>query len=76
MTTQQLNAIRLVCNAIIESVKLAGPMGVGSGVVYSALLSTGISLSQYQSLIDGLVRAGKITNDNHCLVATSQTVSA
>jgi hypothetical protein len=73
MTTQQISAIREVCNAIVEAVELAGPMGVGSGIVYSALMSTGISLNQYQQLIAGLVRMGKITNDNHCLVATSQS---
>ena len=76
MNTQQLLAIREVCNAIVEAVELAGPMGVGSGVVYSALMSTGISLSQYQSLIAGLVRAGKLKNENHCLIATSQLIEA
>lgn len=72
MNTQQLSAIREVCNAVVESVELAGPMGVGSGIVYSALMSTGISLNQYQQLISILVRSGKLTNNKHCLVATSQ----
>jgi hypothetical protein len=59
-TIQQLEAIKLIVTSIIETVRDAGDMGAPSGPMYAACMSAGASLSQYQSLMDALVRTGKL----------------
>lgn len=53
----------MLCDAIVDACKAAGPMGAPSGVIYAALMGHGISLNQYQQLMSGLVRVGKLRQD-------------
>lgn len=60
-TIEQLKALRGICDAVVSTVKESGPMGAPAGILYAALMAHGCSLSQFQSLMAGLVRAGKVT---------------
>lgn len=50
----------MIADSIIESVKAAGKGGAPGGVIYAALMQQGCTLNQYESLMAGLVRAGKL----------------
>jgi len=56
----QVEKMAALCTIIVEAVKDMGPMGAPSGPMYAALMSTGITLDQYQTIMDGLVAAGKL----------------
>jgi hypothetical protein len=57
--TQKLKLL-LICDAVIEAVKVAGDRGAPGGVIYSALMAQGCTFSQYQSLMAALVATGKL----------------
>jgi hypothetical protein len=61
MTEAQIKLLRMIADAIIDSVKAAGPLGAPGGVIYAALMAEGCTLSQYEQIMSGLVRAGKLT---------------
>jgi hypothetical protein len=61
MTPIQIQAIRMLADAIVDAVKAAGPMGAPGGVIYAALMAHGLTLSQYDQLMSGLVQVGKLT---------------
>jgi hypothetical protein len=65
MTAQEIAAIRMVAEAIEDAVKAAGPLGAPGGVIYAALMAHGVTLDQYNQLMSGLVRAGRLTRDGH-----------
>jgi hypothetical protein len=60
MTIEQAKALRMICDAVVDSVKAAGPLGAPAGTLYAALMTHGATLSQFESLMGGLVRAGKL----------------
>ena len=68
MTVQE--AIRAVVDIIVESVGEAGPMGVGSGVVYAAVMPV-LTLEAYESLVSALVDTGRLTRSGHVLRVVS-----
>ena len=55
MTNQQRDVLRQVANAVVESVKEGGTMGVPGGYLYAALMAYGFSLENFESLMAGLV---------------------
>jgi hypothetical protein len=56
-----VQALRLICDAIIETVKKAGESGVPGGVIYTALMTQGCTMQQYEEIMGGLVAVGKLT---------------
>ena len=60
LTAQQARALRLIVDVVVDAVKAAGDHGAPGGVIYAALMGQGCSLSQYESLMGALVRAGKL----------------
>ena len=66
MTRDQIMAVREVARAILDTVKEAGPCGAPGGVMYAALMGAGCSLSQFESIMGTLVRAGKLRKDGDC----------
>jgi hypothetical protein len=48
-------------NAIVDSVKEAGPGGAPGGVIYAALSAQGCSLAQFDCIMGALVHVGKLT---------------
>jgi hypothetical protein len=69
MTTEQAKALRMICDAVIESVKVAGPLGAPAGTLYAALMTHGATLEQFESLMAGLVKIGKLTKQGHLYFA-------
>lgn len=68
---QQAKALAAILNIIVDTVKDAGPMGAPSGPMYAALMAQGCTLSQYQSLMSALVRAGKLTQRGNLYFAAT-----
>ena len=64
-----VDAITELCFIIVEAVQDMGPMGAPSGPMYASLMSTGITLDQYQRVMDGLVAAGKLKRRGHVYFA-------
>jgi hypothetical protein len=66
MTNQQVQALRLVANAVIEAVKAGGTIGAPGGVMYAAMSAQGCTLDQFEQIMSGLCRAGILRRDGHC----------
>lgn len=66
MTIEQIKALKAVADAIIETVKGAGPLGAPGGHIYAALMAQGCTLHQYEQIMSGLVRAGKLRKSGDC----------
>ena len=52
--------LKLLCDAIVEAVEVAGDHGAPGGVLYAALMGH-MSLSTFEGLMAALVKAGKLT---------------
>jgi hypothetical protein len=65
MTLQQAQALRAVAGAFIEAVKAGGSLGVPGGVLYAAVIDK-VTLAQFQQIMGGLVRAGKLSKRGEC----------
>jgi hypothetical protein len=66
MTAAQVKLLRMVADAILSTVREAGPLGAPGGVIYAALMAQGCTLHQFQQIMGGLVRAGMLTQDGDC----------
>ena len=67
ITMEAVRALHELGLAVVDAVA-AAPNGIPSGHLYAhVFLPKGISLEQYQSLIDALVGAKQITVKNHLL---------
>ena len=66
MTIEQLQAIRQIADAIVDMVAQSGPLGAPGGHIYATLMGAGCSLHQYEQLMSGLVRAGKLRKQGEC----------
>ena len=71
MTTEQAKALRMICDAVVDSVKAAGPLGAPAGTLYAALMAHGATLDQFERLMAGLVSVGKLTKQGHLYFATA-----
>ena len=69
MTAEQAKALKAICDAVIDSVKAAGPLGAPAGTLYAALMTHGASLQQFESLMSGLVSIGKLRKQGHLYFA-------
>ena len=72
MTREQAQALQRIAAVVIEACDAAGSLGAPSGVLYAGLMAQGCTLSQYQQITDGLVRAGMLTRAGHLLHATDK----
>jgi hypothetical protein len=61
MTPQQIEAVRVIARAIVESVRDVGT--APAGPMYAALMGQGCTLNQFQQIMGQLVRAGFLTHD-------------
>ena len=55
----QVEAMTKLCSIIVESVRDMGTMGAPSGPMYASLMQY-MTLEQYQTIMSGLVAAGKL----------------
>lgn len=58
-----------IADAIIEAIRAAGPLGCPAGVLYAALMPHGCSLAQFESIMAGLIAAGKVADKGGCYFA-------
>lgn len=63
-TTEQIQAIRAIAKALLETVQEAGEQGAPSGPMYAAVMGK-LSLDQYTRFMDGLVKAGHLRQEGH-----------
>lgn len=62
-STDKVNAVlalKGICDAVIESVRTAGKMGLPGGTVYAALMTHGCDIQTYEQIMAALVTAGKL----------------
>lgn len=73
MTPQQAKALRLIADTIVEAIKEADPtIGAPGGHIYAALMTAGMTLDQFNQIMAGLVRAGKLRKEGECYFAVEQ----
>jgi hypothetical protein len=65
LSNSQLAAITAVADAIVDAVRVAGPLGAPGGVLYAALMDK-ISLNHFNQFMSALVGAGKLVKDGDC----------
>lgn len=68
MTTNQttVNPLALILDAIVESVAVAGSHGTPGGVLYSALMASGCTLTQFHQLMALLINSGRVMLRGEC----------
>lgn len=67
MTRQdQIQALREICSVVVDTIQKSGPMGMPGGHLYAILLPFGITLDQFDVLMNTLVEAKKITRVGQC----------
>lgn len=59
MNEQQTKLLRKVTTAIVETVQEMGTQGAPGGPIYAALMTTGMSLEQFEMIMNELVQ-GKV----------------
>jgi len=59
-TSRAAAVLKLIGDAIVESVQAAGPLGAPAGTLYAALMSLVFSLDQFEQIMDFLVKRGKL----------------
>jgi hypothetical protein len=60
MTTEQIQILKQVCDAIVDIVRQSGPKGTPAGTMYAALMTQGCTMNQFEQIMGGLVRAGQL----------------
>ena len=59
-TEQAAKALRLIEDALVESVQAAGALGAPGGILYAALMTHGFTLEQFERIMGYLVKLGKL----------------
>lgn len=67
---EEVEAYLVICRAVADAVREAGPMGIPSGTVYAACMGTGMSIGQYERIIRILSGPGGVIriNASHLLL--------
>jgi hypothetical protein len=65
LTKEALLAFVQLCDAVVDAVKEAGPQGAPAGPMYAAFMSVGMSLEQFERMMDVLVKAGRLRKQGH-----------
>lgn len=58
MTPAQIELLQKVVGAIKSAIQAGGPMGTPGGTLYAALMAYGCTLSQFETIVGGMVKAG------------------
>lgn len=65
-------AMKVILDSIVESVQEAGPQGVPGGILYAAMMSHGVTLTQFETIMGALVRAERLTRRGHLYFAEAK----
>lgn len=71
MTKINEQTVRAIALAIVDTVREMGSHGAPGGVLYAALMSVGLSLESFQTLMGALVEAGVLRQEGHQYFATA-----
>lgn len=63
MTPDQIKVAQTVGLALLDTIAEQGSLGAPSGPMYAALMHKGCTLTQYNSIIGGLLRNQLVTAD-------------
>jgi len=66
MNIQQAQALRQVAKAVIDTVKESGDLGAPGGIMYAAMMAQGCTLEQFEAIMGGLIRAGRLSKSGEC----------
>jgi hypothetical protein len=58
--TSKADALKSICDGIVDSVKAAGPLGCPAGTLYAALMAYGATLEQFEMIMGMLVQLRKL----------------
>jgi hypothetical protein len=68
--SQKAQALSMLVDTIMESIRAAGPMGAPEGHLYAALMTIpNFRVEHLDMILDALVKAGKVTRGNHVVRA-------
>jgi hypothetical protein len=66
VTPEQRAAFQQIANATVEAVREMGPSGAPAGPMFMAFQQQGVSLTDFQTLMDMLVATGRLRRSGHC----------
>jgi hypothetical protein len=66
ITKSQDDAVRELCSAVIEVCAAAGPLGAPGRLLYTALMTHGCTMGQFETIMRVLVSVGKLTKHGQC----------
>lgn len=72
LTPQQAAAMKYIVSATLDAIRAAGPSGAPGGVMYAAMMTHGCTLQQFQSLMNALVKAGKVRREGELYFIAEQ----
>lgn len=58
-----------ICNAFLEAIEASGTRGIPSGHLYAFTMPV-LNINQYNTIIDVLIRSGRVKRSNHVLYST------
>lgn len=58
--------LKQILGAVVETVREAGPTGAPGGHIYAALMHVGVTLDQYERIMDTLVQAKILVKRGQC----------
>ena len=70
ITDKQRMLLKLVADAIIETVRETGKQGAPAGHLYAGLMAHGFSLENFQQIMHGLEQAGMVRKSGDLYYAT------
>ncbi len=65
---EQTSMLAEICMGLAETIK-AAPNGIPTGTLYALLMPHGCTKSQFDSIVDVLLRVGDIRCNGHILIA-------
>ena len=68
-TDEQHRAIKMLADALTDSVRMAGTLGVPGGTLYAALMAHGVDLHLFEAMMDSLVRLGRVRRSGYLYFA-------
>jgi hypothetical protein len=71
----QVVMVRAILSVMLDAIKESGPGGAVEGHLYAAMMTTGMSLEQFQTFVQGAIDRGFIRRQGHLLIYVSDTPS-
>ncbi len=69
MDARKLKVLGALVDAIVDTIKEAGPMGAPGGVLYAALMTRGFSLEEFEILMRVVVATKRVYKEGQLYFA-------